>query len=421
MPSFDLSEATHIMLEIVNPDISKLFDESKNLWNLLQQGETSQVNYRGVRLVASVAPNAGMKWKGETDPMAIGGVSRRIEMNVKYRDFSMAGDITGHAIDNTNANTIAKGLSQRIQEDIETAMAEFNYACYEDGSGVKGVVDTAVGAVTTGTGGSVYLSAPFGARRVQNEGRYMFYPSGSTTPRSTTPSIASAVDVAASKVTFDQVPAGTVNTDVLAFEGSKDLAISGLKKIINNDTGTFQNVSRNTYPNLKATVEDALGAALSVSIMDKLRHRTMYKANGGANRQTNDFTLISSPAQHQAYLNLGYELRRFEGADATLDLGYKAVSYNGMSWVLDTACPDDSIFFLRRSTLIKFELRKLGIIDEDGKTLHLIPAFDSSGVGSHIEKYRYYIGARCEIGCKEPNANALLKNLSTTDLPHGRY
>jgi hypothetical protein len=423
MPSFNLQEANSILLEIVNPDIGKLFDESKNLWNLLQQGETSQVNNRGVRLVASVAPNAGMRWKAETDRMAVGGTSRRIEMNVKYKDFSMSGVITGHAIDNTSSNSLAKGLSTRIQEDIETAMAEFNFMSYEDGSGTKGVVDTSVGAITTGAGGSCYFSAPFGARRIQNEGRYMFYPAGSTTPRSATVSIATAVDLAASKVVFDQLPAGVVNTDTVAFEGSAGLSLAGIKRHLNNDTGLYQSatITRANYPQLKATVEDALGAALSVSIMDKLLHRTMYKANGGANRSIDDFTMISSPAQHQAYLNLGYELRRFEGTDSGLDLGYKTVSFNGHPWVIDTACPDDEIYFLRRSTLIKFELRKLGILDEDGQTLHLRPAFDSAGVGAHIEEYIYYLGARCELGCKEPNANARLKGLDTTNLPHGRF
>jgi hypothetical protein len=425
MPSFNTAEARTIMLEIVNPDIAKLFDQSKSLWNLIEQAETMQTNVRGARLVASVRPNAGMRWKAESDPMAVGGTSRRIEMNVGFKDFSMSGVITGHAIDQTNSNTIAKGLSTRIQEDIETALAEFNQTCYEDGSGVKGVVDTGVGAITTGAGGSVYLSAPFGARRILNEGRYQFYPSGSTTPRSATVSIANTngVDVAASKVTFDQVPAGTVNGDYVTFQGSKDLAISGLAKHVNNDTGAYQSttITRANYPELKAVVSDAGGAALSVSAMDALEHSTMYKVNGGTDRSTNDFTMISSPAQRQAYLNLGYELRRFEGADAKLDLGYKVVGFKGHPWVIDTACPDDKIYFLRRSSFIKFEVRKLGIIDEDGKTLHLRPAFDSAGVGSHIEEYIYYLGMRGEIGCKEPNANALLKNLSVTGLPHGRF
>jgi hypothetical protein len=158
--------------------------------------------------------------------------------------------------------------------------------------------------------------------------------------------------------------------------------------------------------------------------MSSLKHKVMYKASNGVNRAQNDFTMISAPAQHEAYLELGFPLISYTdggGAGKNLDLGFGTASFEGMPWVLDNVAPDDEIFFLRRSTIKRFELKKLGVLDRGGNTLHLVPGFDSSGVGAHYEEYVYYINAKGELGSTEPNANARLKNLATSDLPHGRF
>jgi hypothetical protein len=422
MGTFNQTEARIIMLEIVNPDIAKLFDESKNLWNILSQAEVSDTNTRGVRLVASVRPNPGMLWKGESDRMAVGGTSRRIEMNVTFADFNMSGRITGTAIDTTDRHALAKSLSSRMAEDIETALAEWNQTSYEDGTGVKAVVSDVTNAAT----GEIVFAAPFGARRVLNEGRYNFYsPSGTLRAGGVVTVEADGVDVATSTVTFTAAVNAAVQVgDYLTLEGSYGKTITGLRNIINNDSGTFQNKSRATEPLLKAVVDDAGGAALSVAAMSSLKHKVMYKANNGVNRKQNDFTMISSPAQHEAYLELGFPLIAYNdggGAGKNLDLGFGTATFEGMPWVLDNVAPDDEIFFLRRNTIKRFELKKLGVLDRGGNTLHLVPGFDSSGVGAHYEEYVYYINAKGELGSTEPNANARLKNLSTSNLPHGRF
>lgn len=419
MATFDTTEARIIMLEIVNPDIAKLFDESKNLWNILSKAEVSDTNTRGVRLVAKVRPNPGMKWKAESDRMAVAGTSRKIEMNVTFADFNMAGRITGTALDTTDRHALAKALSDRMAEDIDTALAEWNQASYEDGSGVKAVVTSGGGTAT------ITFAAPFGSRRVLNEGRYDFYsPAGVLRAGGPYTVTATGVDQAASTVTFTgTVNAAVVAGDYLVYEGGFGKTITGLRKIIDNGNGTFQNKSRATEPLLKGIVDDAGAAALSVAAMSSLKHKVMYKAKDGATR-ANDFTMISAPSQHEAYLELGFPLISYNdggGAGKNLDLGFGTASFEGLPWVLDNVAPDDEIFFLRRNTIKRFELKKLGVLDRGGNTLHLVPAFDTSGVGAHYEEYVYYINAKGELGSTEPNANARLKNLATANLPHGRF
>ncbi len=420
--TFDTTEARVIMLEIVNPDIAKLFDESKNLWNILSEAEVSDTNSRGVRLVAHVRPNPGMKWKGESDRMAVGGTSRKIEMNVTFADFNMAGRITGTAIDTTDRHSLAKGLASRMAEDIETALGEWNQAGYEDGSGVKAVVSD----ISDAANGNIVFDEPYGARRVLNEGRYNFYSNTGTIRAGGVVTVDSdGVDVSTSNVDFGGAVNGAVGVgDYLVLEGGYGKSITGLRKIINDDSGDFQNVSRADEPLLKGVVEDMNGAGLSVAAMSSLKHKVMYKASKGVTRGQNDFTMISSPTQHEAYLELGFPLINYSeggGAGKNLDLGFGTASFEGMPWVLDNMAPDDEIFFLRRNTIKRFELKKLGVLDRGGQTLHLVPGFDDSGVGAHYEEYVYYINAKGEFGSTEPNANARLKALDTDNLPHGRF
>jgi hypothetical protein len=126
-----------------------------------------------------------------------------------------------------------------MAEDIETALAEWNQASYEDGTGVKAVVSSVAGAAT----GDIVFAAPFGARRVLNEGRYDFYsPSGTLRAGGPYTVDADGVDVATSSVDFGgAVNAAVVVGDYLVYEGGYGKSITGLRKIVNNDSGTFQN------------------------------------------------------------------------------------------------------------------------------------------------------------------------------------
>lgn len=435
MGDFNVAEAEVIMLEIVDPDIAKVFEESTILWNMMAKGEAKFTNSRGVRLVTYVQPNPGMSWYSEGGLLPVGSTSRKIDMRVFYTRFAISGSLTGDAIDTTSRESLLEGLSSRISEDTVTGTKEFNQQAYEDGSGIKASV-TGVGSAASGilnfaaTGSN---SIPFGARRLLERGKYNFINTTtgavitSGTGGASTNFFVTAKSNGSGTGTF-AITEGGAGTDLTAgtaiaagnavvYSGSYNRAIHGLRYHVNDDTGVYQGQSRATYPTLKSPVIDASSAALSVSLLDKLEFQTMYRA--GADVSTDDFMIVSSPTQAHAYRLLGYNLKRFTGDK--FDGGYKTITHNGHMWILDTDCYDNDLFMLRTKTWGKYQVRPFGIMRQNGQVLNFVPAFDTSGVGTFAEKYVYYIGGKCDLGCKQPQMNARLKNLSTSNVATGIF
>jgi len=419
MGDFNVAEAEVIMLEIVDPDIAKVFEEEAILWNLLDAGEAKYTNNRGVRLVTHVRQNGGMTWYGEGGPLPVGGTSRKVDMRVFYTRFAISGTLTGDAIDTTSRESLAEGLSSRMAEDTATAIKEFSQQLYENGTGIKATTT----AVTTGAAGSITAANTYGVRRVIVGALYNLYSSaGVARTTGITNMTCTAVDVGAGTATFDSVPTDATSTDVLVLAGSYNRAIHGLPYHVNDDTGFYQGQSRSTYTKLKAVVLDANSAALSVSLLDKLIYRSMYRT--GTKVSMDDVMIVSSPTQEHAYKSLGYNLKRFVGPGGKLDLGYKTIEHNGMPWLLDVDCSDSDIYMLRTKTWGKYQVRPLGLLREDGKVLHMIPNVTSTSSAANTsmtERYTYYIIAKCDVGCKQPHMNSRLKNLDTTNLATGVF
>lgn len=420
MGDFNVAEAEVIMLEIVDPDIAKVFEEETNLWNMIGQGEAKFTNSRGVRLVTHVEPNPSQAWYQEGGILPSGGTSHKVDMRVFFTRFAISGTLTGDAIDTTSEEALLEGLSSRLKEDTSTGLKEFSQQLFEDGKGIKATVDTTVGAITTGSGGNVYVGAPFGSRRVLRNGKFEFYSSAGAihNTSATGGSVATTVNNGTQNIIFDYVPDNAANADVIVYKGSYNRAIHGLPYHVNDDTGLYQGQSRSTYPKLKAVVIDANSAALSVSLLDKLEFRTLYRT--GAKVSTDDFTIISSPTQAHAYRTLGYALKRFSGSDK-FDGGYRTITHNDHPWVIDIDCSDSDLYMLRTKTWGKYQVRPFGVLKEDGKVLHLIPAYDNTATGSFAEKYQYFIGGKMDIGCKTPQMNARLKNLDRSNLANGIF
>lgn len=419
MATFNTAEAEVIMLEIVDPDIGKAFEQEAKLWNMMAAGEGTFTNNRGVRLVTYVEPNPGMGWYAEGGALPVGDTSRKVDMRVFYTRYAISGTITGDAIDVTKEESLLDALSSRMKEDTDTGIKEFNQQLYQDGRGIKGTIDSSVGAITTGALGSVFLNAPYGARQMYRRGTYNFYSQGGT-QRTTgiSNAVASAVDTGTSKVTFDSVPTDTVNGDVLVYKDSWGRSIHGLPYHVNDDNGQYQGQSRATYPKLKSVVIDANDSELTVSLLDKLLFRMMYRTGG---QDLGDIFILSSLTQQHQYMSLGYQAKRWEGDAKKFDGAYTTIEHAGRPWVIDTDCPDDDLYILNKKTWGKYQVRRFGVVDYNGEPLKQIPAYSSAGVGSWTDSYTWYIGGKFEIGCKLPHMNARLKNLNTDNLAGGIF
>lgn len=428
---FNVAEAEVLMLEIVDPNVKKHFEESAKAIKLIPQGSAKFVNSRGVRLVGQVEPNPGMAWYGEGEQYATANTSKKIAMRVFFTRFSIARMLTGDALDTTSRESLLDALSSGLQEDTSTAMKQFNRDFYGDGTGTLGIVS----AVTTGANGTATFNAtgsnssPWGCRKILNRGSYQFInPStGAVRVGGNAGGICNSVSKVTSTgvVTFDIVSSDVAAGDLIVLANSYNRSIHGLAYHVNNDTGAYQGADRSVYEALRATVIDAAVSStnqpLSVSILDKAEYESLYRT--GSDYSVDDFMILSSPTQHAAYKALGYNLVRFQGGSGktNYDAGLRVESHNGHPWVLDVDAPNDKIYMLRKESFGKFEAKPFGILREGGQVLRPVMTFDTSAVGGYFDRFIYYIGSKVDIGCTEPFKQVLIKNLDVTNLPQGIF
>lgn len=124
MAAFDTVEASHLMLEIVNPRIAQAFEQDTSMWNLLSQGKAADTNSRGVRIVAYVQPNPSIGWLAESSPFPNSGKPTHVEMNVKYVRAYKVGEITGDVKDLDGRNQIARYIATAVSETTQNFKKE---------------------------------------------------------------------------------------------------------------------------------------------------------------------------------------------------------------------------------------------------------------------------------------------------------
>jgi hypothetical protein len=423
MADFNVAEAEVLMLEIVDPDVKKQFEESAKAIKLVPQGKAKFTNSRGVRLVSQVEPNPGMAWFGEGEQYATANTSKKIAMRVFFTRYAIARSLTGDAIDTTSRESLLNALSSGIREDTDTAMKEFNRQFYGTGTGAIATVTSVSGtSVTFGSSGSNTTS--YGARKILLRGEYNFINPSTGAIRvgsGTGVSVPSSRTLSTGVVVFDAVASDVAAGDLLVWKNSYNRSIHGLDYHVNNDTGSYQGQSRADYEALRAVVIDAavssVNQPLSVALLDRAELESVYRT--GSDGSVDDLTIISSPTQVAAYKLLGYNLVRYDGPNAKFDAGLNVTSHNGHPWVVDVDCPNDAIYIIRKNTFGKFEVKPFGIMKEGGQVLRPVHSFNSSAVGGYFDKFIYYIGGKMDVGCYEPFKNIKIKNLDVTNLPQG--
>jgi hypothetical protein len=215
---------------------------------------------------------------------------------------------------------------------------------------------------------------------------------------------------AASSTTFTTVAAmtTTVTSDIIVASGSFNLAITGLKAIIDDTTNaavTFQGLSRSTYPAYRAFRVDAGSTGLDVSYLRRALGAGIHINVGELNRDALEIWL--HPAQTAAYSALGWNLRRFDGKSKSIDLGFTVYEYEGIGMVEDVDCDKDRIDFIDFSTMAKYIAKDFGWDNKTGSILRQVV-----GTSAYKDQYEAYLTARFNYGCTRPNKNAFIDGLS---------
>jgi hypothetical protein len=108
-------------------------------------------------------------------------------------------------------------------------------------------------------------------------------------------------------------------------------------------------------------------------------------------------------------MDMGWTLKRFQGTSMKMDLGYTAVDFEGIPWVIDTDCPRDTIFFVDRESLFKVTARALSFDTRSGSILRQIP---SATAGQYSDAFVAFLIFRGNLGAYTCNSMTKVVNLA---------
>jgi hypothetical protein len=213
----------------------------------------------------------------------------------------------------------------------------------------------------------------------------------------------------ATTATITTAVSGATADDAWVLSNSLFKMPRGLGHIINNDTGTFQLQSRNTYPQLKAVVTDLNGAAISVQDFTKTKNLLISRAGIG---RAKTVMAICSLAQDDALRRLGQNFKRWDGDAKVFDGSFDSFQHGSTVEQIDPDCDEDRFYLTVRSEIKKYPEKDLGLYDEDGNELRMRSG--SAGYGS--DSWTGAIGGFWNWGAEEPRLHALIKRASITGL-----
>jgi hypothetical protein len=413
------------------------------LFNMFQGLGEEEVSPRGTWLPIGVGYNESNAWMVEGGDLPVPGTDIQKRMRVDYVRYAKGFEFTGDFLylQKSKAN-LMRGLQKRFQAYTDDIKVEMGQQLWLDGTGKKGVVannaiagslasagvvagtGTPGAAVATGANGWVRLGVmpdegwTYGAQQVGERMRMNITSPAGTVRQGTGAGtagnrslcIVSSVNQATGQVFFDQVPTDAAIGDLLVFEGSYGNAITGMEKHIANDAGTYQGLSRATYPQLQSIVYDAANAPLTYGLMVFISNAAVFRRDNASN-DPGQAMVVTSPNQYSVAESYFEGRKRATNDEDTLRVGMENLVVRGVPWRQDRWCQEDSAWFIQKRAFIRLELKELGMIDDDGRTLRM----KTSTTGG-LRKWAVsgWFGWMGNLGGLEPRASARIKRLDVT-------
>lgn len=446
------AELSVVLEEINDKQVADTVNRSAVLRNLL--GKADDINGRGVNVFAKVSDNYALKWFGEGGVYPVGGNSSRVKMTANYARLAVSSQVTRDVLEGADNKAIINVISEEIMDDTLSAVKELSQQLYGNGSGVKAIVASSDGSgnVTFRSGASdvtpdnANYGNAYGTYLIKKNARYNFISGDGSVDRDAgtggtqTVAVGTKLQGTAGATVFTPtgITSGTVaafgaepvagytlaDGDMLVYEDSYGISVNGLDYHIDSGTGTYQNVSRNTYNSLRCYTLNASNAALSVAFLYKLVNQAKYLRNQDILDE--DYVIISSPAMAHQYQLLADLSASGVGGKTTLDVmpnggkldyGFRYLSFNGLKWIEDSAAPPTTLYIILPSKFKIHEFKPLSpVLGGDGGFAP-VPAFTSAGSGSYTDNAVYTMTWKGQLVTNDPaKAGLKIYNLATAGL-----
>jgi hypothetical protein len=417
MPAQANANVVALQLEKVRDKVPLLYERDDILLTMIQQrGDVEKVSSRNMRLPLQVNPGgkAG-SYNADGGDLGRGSGTAYDVAQVSPIFFRFAIEITKlveyattgreRAIENATKREVANGMKQFrsfLDKLMQTA-----------GNGVLGTINTV--ASTTFT-----MTVPYGAALVYPGQTIQIYDTTLTTNRNVaagvTTTVLTADPVTTQNITVDNVPAGTVATDVIVHDGltgAQPVSLFGIKYHQNNaTTGTWLNLNRATYPiQLQTPRVNAGNAALTPSNV-RLAINKVRKSLG-INHISKLIAYMAVEQEH-AWENLGITVSQIikeggEGSGNDLDLlfsGRKTMS--GVPIKSSVNADQTRVDFLDLSHWGRAVLKDIDFYEVNGNTV--FPIYGASG--GIAASYIFYFDTAFQVWDDSPRTGAFIDTLA---------
>lgn len=448
------TELSVVLNEVNETVVADTVNRAAVLKNLIPTG--GEINGRGVNVFAKVQSNYAMKWFGEGGTYPVGGNSARVKMTANFARMAISSQVTRDVLEGADKAAIINVITEEMRDDTITATQELSQQLYGNATGAKAIVSS-VSSLNVTFRSSVADLTPDGANHantygtslLKKNGVYNFVSQDASSDRGSgggtqTVAVGTVLTAAATsnKCTVSSITSGTVaafdavpddnysllDGDIIVYDGSYNISINGLDYHIDSGTGTYQNVSRNTYSTLRCYVLNASNAALTVAMLYKITFQAKFLH--GKSVLDGNFIILSAPTQvHQYALLADISVSGYNGSAAKtnlnampdakkLDFGFASFEFMGLTWIEDPHCPPHQIYIIAPNKFKLHEFKPLSAVPLGGdNSFAPVPAFTSAGVGAYTDNAVYTMTWKGQLVTNDPaQAGLKVTNLASSGL-----
>lgn len=352
-------------------------------------------------------PAFGARADGGTLPSRGSQTYDDTAITVKY--LYLRGGLTGPTIRAVKSQKggFASALAAELNLAIKDFRKELNFIGWGDGTGTRCLADESVTSATLTVKSAGQSTPDVGApgTRYLREGMTVLV--GTAAEISAGTAEAMTVSSITDHDTVVFTASGTFVTGDIIVEGdasgnSYSNVPMGMLGIIDDDTGTFQGISRTTYGIWKGTV---LGNSSTLrDFSDELLQRAFDYVSRRTGAQTD--ILVMDPSVRRMVIDQIIPDRRY--TNRQYDKGWGYLSYDAgdgeVRIYADTDCPFHRIFGIDSSTIQTYVQADIHFADDDNHLLRNV---------ANTDAWEYLLRADLNFGSDNPAANFVIEDVTS--------
>ena len=411
MPQMINADTVALQLEKVRERLPLLYEREGTFYSMLtRRGDVEQVSSRNMRVPLQMKPG-GKAGQTSFDGGALGrGSGTRYEVaQLAPLDFKFACELTKRIEYSTNSRE--KAIANAVTRETANCMAQFRNFLdrYLQTAG-----DAVLANITVEADPVLTLGTPNLANLMYDNQTVQVFNAALTVNRGSLE--IQSIDYENAQITIDALPAGTIATDLIVVDGVAAPAPVGIFGVPfhqdDSATGTWLNLDRATFPEIRTPAVDALSAALTTGVI-RLALNKIRKALGGEILMRNRLYACMNVEQEDAYEALAItisEIIKQPSAQQGVDLffnGKKTMS--GIPIHANVHWNPERIDFIALAHWGRAVSKDIDLYEVGGQTV--FPLYNSTDGGLDAAMI-FYIVTSFQVWSDSPRVGAFIENLA---------